>query len=82
MNKTLRIIISSLGLAMWYNASARMYDLLIPHIDWQTTFLMFIVSAAILVLDDGELLELVFGNANDEAAAGQGLPGLPSFVNH
>jgi len=55
---TLKIIISSLGIALWYNATGRLYDLLIPHVDWVTTLLMFVLATLILIYDNGKLDEL------------------------
>lgn len=58
MNRNLKIVIGALAIAMWYNATARLYDLLIPHVDWFTTSLMFFVATVVLLYDDGTLSEL------------------------
>jgi hypothetical protein len=56
--KNLRIIVIALGVSMWFSATSRLYELIVPNITWTTTIYMFIVSSLILIFDDGTLGEL------------------------
>jgi hypothetical protein len=65
MNKNIKFIIAALAIALWYNASQRLLDFLLPdRKNILATLSMFIVSAMILLYDDGRLGELVFDFKN------------------
>jgi hypothetical protein len=60
----LKIITIALALALWYNACARLFALLIPK-GMNATLVMFGVSALILLWDDGCIAELLFDFKNN-----------------
>ena len=86
MYTNLKIVISALGVSLWYNASARMFDLIIPQIGWKSTVFMFFIATAILLYDDGVLSELGSLGTNGEiipiAARVGGLPHASKTNSH
>jgi hypothetical protein len=56
--KNIRIIIIALAVSMWFSATARLYDLVVPKVAWTSTIYMFIISSLVLIFDDGTLAEL------------------------
>lgn len=82
INGNFKIVVAALAIAMWYNATARLYDLLVPHVDWLTTILMFIVATVVLMCDDGTLKDLgVSDGQTTTAVVAQRTPGhLPPLL--
>jgi hypothetical protein len=58
VKKNIRIIIIALSVSMWFSATSRLYDLIVPKVTWSTTIYMFIVSSMVLIFDDGTMTEL------------------------
>ena len=56
----LKIIFAALAISLWYSASSRLFDLLIPKNTLFSTIAMFVLATLVLLYDNCCIAELLF----------------------
>lgn len=64
LHQNFKILLAALAISLWYNASSRLYELLIPEKNLVTTLIMFVVGSIVLLYDDCSVAELLFDFKN------------------
>ena len=65
LHRNFKIILAALAVSLWYNASSRLYETLIPKKNLTTTLLMFVIGSLVLLYDDCSIAELLFDFKNN-----------------
>lgn len=64
LKRNIKIIVLALSIALWYNASSRLFEALIPNRDMGTTLILFLVAGVILTYNDACIAEVLFDFRN------------------